>query len=129
MIYTAKTKLIRAKINRLHYNIMCHYLSESVKKLITAKLFINLGQMWLKLAQLTPILFSLLRQTKQRPPQDPGPRAPTWINPSLHLTIFRQPEKFPRTDRQTNLCLLTDHRINPYRGEDVFSESMVCRLT
>ena len=50
MIYTAKTQLIRVKINRHNYDKMCHVQSKPVKKLIKAILLINLGQM--SLAQL-----------------------------------------------------------------------------
>ena len=51
-IYIVKTQLIRAKINRLNYDIRCHVQSKPVKRLIKAKLLINLGKMWLSLARL-----------------------------------------------------------------------------
>ena len=63
IIFTAKTQLIRVKINRHNYDKMCHVQSKPVKKLIKAKLFINLGQM--SLAKLRPSWFSLPRQIKQ----------------------------------------------------------------
>ena len=54
IIYTVKTQIIRAKIKRLNHDIVGHLQSKLVKKLIKSKLLINLGQLWLSLAQLSP---------------------------------------------------------------------------
>ena len=76
MIYADKIQLIRARMNRLNYDIMCHVQSKPVKKLIKAKLRPDV-------AELRPSLFYVSWKTKTGPPQEPGPRAPIWLNPSL----------------------------------------------
>ena len=42
-IYIVKMQLIRAKINKLNYDIRCHVQSMPVKRLINAKVLIRVG--------------------------------------------------------------------------------------
>ena len=64
MIYTAKTHLIRVKINRHNYDEMCHVQSKPVKKIIKTKLKLDVAE--LGLAQ-TQLVFCTLEDKNRAP--------------------------------------------------------------
>ena len=76
MIYTAKMHLIIAKIDKLNFDIMCHVQFKTIKKLIKAKPLINLGKMWLSLAQLSQACFFYLDRQQKGPQKILGPGPP-----------------------------------------------------